>query len=365
MQLGIVAPFAVRCGICTYSTYLGNALQNLKISVTGLSEFPFPDENVITKDFQPSFPFFNCWKRTEFYNDLIKESKKYDLIHIQHQYGLFNNTNAWVTLLKSIKSKKILTVHDMVPPNEQLLTYFNETFHLADKLIVHTPTCYEMLLRWNCPKEKIVQIPHGTKLIDVPNKDVARETLGLPKDAKIILSWGFIWESKGILELIEILKEIKKTYPEAIFIHAGGVHPILQKSQYLGKILKTAVQFGLTPKDLIITGWLPEESVPTYFGVADVIVLNYARGSASASGAGHRAMSGHRPIVKSDDNCLEDIPGFTVPRFSSTELYQGILKVLEDKKLQEELISQADKSAKETSWQNVALMHKKLYDELT
>ena len=244
MKAGMISTFLCRCGLATYSLYLSEALIKSGIDVTVLAEEPFPDESALTKDVHTEVPYVFCWKRTEFYDRLIKEAQKYSVINIQHQYGLFNNTNAWVSLLKSIKSKKIITVQDMVSPNEQLLTYFNETFKLADKIIVHTPTCYDMLLRWNCPNGKIVQIPHGTKLIDVPTKEAARETLGLPKDAKIILSWGFIWESKGILEMIEILKEIKKTYPEAIFIHAGGVHPILQKSQYLGKILKTAVQIG-------------------------------------------------------------------------------------------------------------------------
>ena len=101
--------------------------------------------------------------------------------------------------------------------------------------------------------------------------------------------------------------------------------------------------------------------VPTWFGCADVIVLNYMRGSASASGAGHRIMASHRPVIKSDDSCLEDIPGFTVPRFSPTELYQAILKVLGDSNLQKELVKQGEEMSLKTSWANVALMHKNIY----
>ena len=364
MRLGIISPFLVKCGISTYCLYLSEALMKIGVDVTVLAEEPFPDESALTKDIHTDVPYLYCWKRTEFYSNLIKEAQKYDIFHCQHQFGFFNNTNAWIELLHQIKIPKILTIHDIVPPCEQLYEYFTKTFELSDKLIVHTPTCYEMLLRWNCPKEKIAQIPHGTKLIDVPSKGSARETLGLPKDAKIILSWGFIWESKGILEMLEILKEIKKTYPEAIFIHAGGIHPILQKSQYLGKILKTAVQLGLTPKDLIITNWLPEESVPTYFGCADLIVLNYMRGSASASGAAHRAMASHRPIVGTDDPTLEDIPKYSVPRFSPSELYQAILKVLGDSNLQKELVKQGEEASFKTSWANIALQHKKLYEQV-
>lgn len=365
IQLGIVSTFNVKCGLSTYSTYLSEALIKSGIGVTMLAEEPFPDESALAKDMHTEVPYFYCWKRTEFYDRLIKETSNYDIIHFQHQFGLFNNTYAWTTLLKKIQKPVIVTIHDIVSPNEQLSTYFSETFSTAKKLIVHTPTCYETLMRWNCPKDKIELIPHGTKLIDVPNKADARKELNLPENAKIILSWGFIWESKGLMELVNILAEIKKTYPEAILIHAGGIHPILQGSAYVTKILKQAIKLGLGPKDLIITQWVPEDKVPLWFGTADVIVLNYMRGSASASGAAHRAMAAHRPIVGTDDPCIEDIPKFVVPRFDVNALCDGILKVLKDEALQKSLVAEADRVAQETSWLNIAKRHKKLYEKLS
>jgi len=364
MNVGMVSPLGVRCGISTYCTYIGDALQDLKVSVTGLSEYPFPDDKSATPDFQPKFPFFNCWKRTEFYTRLITESQNYDIIHVQHQFGLFNNTYAWIKFLKEVKKPLVLTVHDIVGPNESFSTYFNETIHYAKKIVVHTKTCYETLRSWNCPAEKMELIPHGTKIIGVPSKADARKELQLPENAKIILSWGFLWESKGLLELVNILAEIKKTYPEAMLIHAGGIHPILQKSSYLSSILKTAIKLGLSPKDLMITQWVPEDNVPTWFGASDVIVLNYMRGSASASGAAHRTLSAHRPIVGTDDPTLEDIPKLEVPRFDVNALYDGILKVLGDEVLQKTLVARAEAAALETSWHSVALKHKKLYEKL-
>lgn len=360
----MISTFLQKCGISTYTLYLSEALIKSGVSVTVLAEEPFPDESAIAKDMHTNVPYFNCWKRTEFYTRLISESQNYDIIHIQHQFGLFNNTYAWIKFLKEVKKPLVLTVHDIVPPNESFSTYFNETIHYAKKIIVHTKTCYEVLRSWNCPAEKIELIPHGTKIIGVPNKVDARQELKLPENAKIILSWGFLWESKGLLELVNILSEIKKTYPEAMLIHAGGLHPILQKSSYLSSILKTAIKLGLSPKDLMITQWVPEDKVPAWFGASDVIVLNYMRGSASASGAAHRAMAGHRPIIKTDDPCVEDIPGYTVQRFDVNALYDAILKVLQDEVLQKKLVAQAEAAALETSWHNIALKHKKLYEKL-
>lgn len=364
MELGLVSTLAAKCGISSYSTYLGDALKELGVSVTGLAEFPFPNDKAIDESLKPSFPYFNCWNRRENHARLIKESQNYDIIHIQHQFGLFPSEYEFIKLLQQVKQPLVITMHDVIANNSQMSNYFNEMIFKSKKIIVHTKTCYDLLLGWNCPKDKAELIPHGTKIIGVPTKADARKELSLPEDAKIILSWGFIWESKGILDLVKILAEIKKTYPNAIFVHAGGVHPIIEGSSYVRTILKTAIQLNLSPKDLIITKWLPEDKVATWFGASDVIVLNYMRGSASASGAAHRALSAHRPIIKTDDPCLEEVPGYSVPRFSPNEMCEGILKVLGDESLQQSLVKQAEEAAMEMSWANVARKHKKVYEKL-
>lgn len=363
MKVGMISTWNIQCGISTYSAYLATELKKLGLDITILAERPITTE---IKEIKTDVPYKYCWKRTEYYTELIEECKNYDIIHMQHQYGLFNNEKGFISLLKEITPKKILTLHDVVLPNDFMRNYFDATFAFSDKLIVHTATCRNVILRWDCPREKLVMIPHGTKLIDVPSKEESRKILSnlkLPKDAPIILSWGFIWESKGITQLIKIFREVLKTYPDAIFIHAGGLHPLLQNVSYLKSILTTAMQNGLTPSNFKITQWVPENLVPIFFGASDLIVLNYMRGSASASGAAHRVMAAHRPIVGTDDPCLEDIPKYTVMRFDDTGLYKGIIKVLGDKNLQKELVEQADKMALETSWGNVAKLHNKIYLE--
>ena len=360
----MVSTFAVKCGISTYSTYLSMELnQFTNLFVTGLSEFPYPNEKALD-EFKPNFPFYNCWRRNESFDKLIQDSQNYDLIHCQHQFGLFPNEYNFVKLLRQVKKPLVTTLHDVIPPNPQLANYMNEIIINSNKIIVHTEPCLQILNSYNLSKGKVELIPHGTKLIDVPSKADARAELNIPLDKKIILSWGFIWESKGLLDLVKILAEIKKTMPEAMLIHAGGVHPIIEGSSYLRKVVKEALNSKLSPRDLVITQWVPEEKVPLYFGACDLIVLNYMRGSASASGAAHRAMAAHRPVVKTDDLCISEIPGYTVPRFDINALYKALLTVLNDEVLQAELVAKADKASQEMSWSNVALAHKKVYLKL-
>jgi hypothetical protein len=144
-----------------------------------------------------------------------------------------------------------------------------------------------------------------------------------------------------------------------MFIHAGGLHPVFARGDYLKSLLKNAYRLGVRPNELRITGFLPEDDIPIYFGAADVIVLNYMRGSASASGAAHRAVAAHKPIVKTDDICIGEIPGHMVSRGDSKALMEGIEKVLGDKSYQLELIKWEDELASQTSWEKIAQLHKK------
>jgi glycosyltransferase involved in cell wall biosynthesis len=360
--VGVMSTFAAKCGIATYTKYLCEALDKQEVYCQVFAETPTP-ESSFDKDFNTTIPYEFNWRRNEFSNKVGDASKLVDILHIQHQFGLFPRDEINRQLFSMSKHPIVTTMHDMIPPNSAN-AYMYTWLDNSDAIIVHTETCARIARQYSVRNKLITLIPHGTLLVDIPDKKTTRVELGFPEDAEIILSWGFIWESKGVLELVQMLAEIVKTHPKAIFVHAGGVHPIIQGSDYLKTILKQAVKLGLSPKQLHITQWVPEDMVPKWFAIADVIILNYARGSASASGAGHRAMAAHRPIVKTDDICIEEIPGLAVPRMCPNDMYQGIIKVLESTKLQKELIEAADKASIEMSWENVAKQHKVLYENL-
>ena len=366
MRVGMVSTFAAKCGIATYTKYLCEALASIPSTDSNvfpyvMAEFPYPDLKAYEK-FDTMIPYKPIWTRGKPMDTVISGAKDFDIVHVQHQFGLFPISSINDTLYDSIKVPIVTTLHDVVPYDPNFADYMKPFLQKSSKIIVHTQTCYDLLTQWGTINKTL--IPHGTVLIpDTPKKE-ARKAVGLPENATIILSWGFIWESKGILDLVKILAEVKKVIPNAVLVHAGGIHPMIAGSDYLRSILRTAIQLKLSPKDLIVTQWVPEEKVPMYLSSADVIVLNYMRGSASASGAAHRAMAAHRPIVKTDDQCIMEIPGYTVPRFNTTALKGAIENVLQHPLLQEELVEKAEKAALEMSWDAVAKQHKTLYESI-
>jgi len=368
MKIGIVSTWAARCGICTYSLYLAEELKKLGLDVVILAE----KKDVLPDGADPDFethgiPSIECWSRYENFEKLLEvvQKEKIDIIHCQHQFGLFPiapTLNYLLSNLKAMGKKVIVTLHDVVPYNFGMLDYFHPLITLPDYIIVHNEPSKRLLVTdWMCSPEKVVKIWHGTKLVDIPEKDDAKTSLKISVDTKVILSWGFLWESKGVLPMLEGYSQIIKKYPKSMFIHAGGLHPLYKDTGFVKKLIATAMKLGIRPENFRITGFVPEKQVPTYFGAADVIVLNYHRGSISASGAAHRALAAHRPIVGTDDLAIEEIPRYIVNRGDTQGLFQGVLKVLDDPVIQKELVEKADKFAEESSWARIALEHQKLY----
>jgi len=368
MKIGIVSTWKAKCGLATYAADLANGLKGLGLDVVILAE----KKDVLPDGFDPDFetygiPSIECWSRYENFEKLLEVVRKenIDVVHISHQFGLFPiapTLNYLLSNLKAMGKKVIVTLHDVVPYNFGMLDYFQPLITLPDYIIVHNEPSKRLLVTdWMCSPEKVVKIWHGTKLVDIPEKDDAKTSLKISKDTKVILSWGFLWESKGVLPLLEGYSQIIKKYPNSMFIHAGGLHPLYKDTGYVKRLIATAMKLGIRPENFRITGFVPEKQVPTYFGAADVIVLNYHRGSISASGAAHRALAAHRVIVKTDDPCVAEVPGMMVSRGDTQGLFQAVLRVLDDPILQQELIEKADKFAEESSWARMALEHQKLY----
>lgn len=149
-------------------------------------------------------------------------------------------------------------------------------------------------------EEKISIIPHGVEDFRTKiSKEEARRILGLEQDKSIVLYFGYIAWYKGADKLVdeyEVSKDIK-------LIMAGGANPNhLDKkyyTEYLNSVEKIAKQ-----KDIIVTGFVPEEKIPLYFMASDAVLFPY-RALISASGPLSMAFSFRKPILISDN--LKDL----------------------------------------------------------
>jgi glycosyltransferase involved in cell wall biosynthesis len=148
-----------------------------------------------------------------------------DVLHVQWwSYLLFP---CMFTLMVFARIKRIpivTTIHNVsMHENRFLGSLFNRlAIHIPDEIIVHTPSNKEEMFRSFGNEKPVSVIPHGVLKPgdDGVDRGYARETLGIEREAKVVLFFGNIRPYKGLDVLIQAMGEVIASEPDALLLIA-------------------------------------------------------------------------------------------------------------------------------------------------
>jgi glycosyltransferase involved in cell wall biosynthesis len=186
------------------------------------------------------------------------------------------------TILRSVRKNrhtKIICIADNVLPHEKrpgdraLTQYFIPPIHA---FITLSEKVFRDLRMFTQKPAEVVIHPLYDNFGEAIPKTVAREILGLPKDAPIILFFGFIRAYKGLdllLRGIAILKQSGTTPPRLLI--AGEFYEDQTKYESLIDELNI--------RDLLImrTDFIPDSEVRNYLCAADFVIQPYKHATQS------------------------------------------------------------------------------------
>jgi glycosyltransferase involved in cell wall biosynthesis len=225
------------------------------------------------------------------------------IVHIQHEYFLYGGVFSailfplLILLSRVVSYKVVVTFHGVLPLKLLDDSKFREEngiegplwllkigllivtkliSSLAHAVVVHGPLLQENLVgSYGVDRKKVIVIPHGVYEIELTAWKDAKRKLGL-QNKKIILFFGYLTGYKGLDLLIEAFGYIIRKIPEVVLIIAGGEHPRLKDSPNYRKYLEDlkAKARGIS-KNIIFTGFVPENEIPLYFSAADLVVFPY------------------------------------------------------------------------------------------
>ena len=362
-----------QCGIATYTDYVIRAIQ--KVS-------PLVDIKVVAeKDAAPlnqeKFEVVPCWDRNENYVEpIISNIMDADIVHIQHEYGIYSLDDRLPTLLTRLKAERkrtIITIHSITPlqfSKSGMMTMAENCVkriaELADEVIVHLDSQKAILERLRIPSEKIHIITHGTALSDADKKD-SRRRLQLPGEGKILTVFGFLSPFKGLDVSLEVLKEVQKEVEDVYLFIAGGLAPTASEKEreYVQFLKETIKKNKLTDNVLFSDTFIPNEEVPYAFGASDVVVYPHYHEDRSASGSVHLAIGAKKPVI------AYRVPKFEVVKNISDELLvlpgnvSGIAKtairLFTDKDFEQYVLDRTEQYRRATSWPVTVRKHLRLY----
>ncbi|MDR2202993.1 MAG: glycosyltransferase family 4 protein [Nitrososphaerota archaeon] len=235
-----------------------------------------------------------------------------------------------------------------------------ETLKQADKIITVSNATKEYVLSIGANPNKIKVIHNGVDLNrfkPLPQiKEEMRKKIGIPKDAKVVLTVRRIVYKNGVDTLIDAANLAIKKKQHLVFIIAG-------KGPDMTSIQNQIEQLGLE-KNIKLTGFVADQALHLYYNAADMFVLP------SKSGEGLplvalEAMACGLPVIATNVGGISEIMikdfGKLVPANNPQTLADAIIEFADTNKSADELHAIVET---QYSWDKNVSQLIELYEEL-
>ena len=348
-----------KCGTGVYAEGLLNALMSVdRDNLYMVFTNDAPDsrtknvKSVTTKFSIENHPLGDIWE--QFYLPLYLNGKKIDVIHSPTFHIPFLGNGI----------KKIVTIHDMVSylyPKTQPMPFvmyskfmIKSAINSAHGIVVSSETAKEQIVdHFKAPPE-LFHVIHGAprdifKPVGRAVKDFIKDKYALPD--QFILFVGSIEPRKNIRSLVKAYSELKRSNQISHKLVICGTKGWLNEYE---KVLETIEETGVR-NDVIFTGYVPDEDLPGFYGLADLFVY-----PSLYEGFGLpplEAMACGCPVIASNYSSIPEVVGeggVLIDPFDIDELALAILKVSQDDGLKSRLKEAGIKRALQFSWERSA-----------
>lgn len=363
------------CGIATYSIDLMNAI-NTKFNHSFLIKVCALETNNETFDYNYEVNYVLNTSVKEEYLELaqkINQNSEIELIVIEHEFGFFvSQQQAFLNFLSLLKKPILITFHTVLPlPSNNLKNYVQQILTYCHQVIVMTNHSAKILENeYGISAFKINVIPHGTHLVPHKDKSVLKENYHL-EGRKVFSTFGLISEGKNIETTLNAMPQVINTNPDALFLVIGKTHPIVKKEQgevYRNSLEQKVIDLGLENHVLFINEYLPLPTLLDYLQLTDVYLFTSKDRHQAVSGTFSYAVSCGCPIVSTPIphacEVLDNKAGIIIDFEDSIQLSQALNLLLKNNELREEMTMNGLHSISTTAWENTAIAHAKLFDEV-
>jgi len=348
------------CGIATYTEYLQTELRKSGDEVYVLSQSGGKGDNV--------FEVYNPDDKDIAYKLFHMVSKLTpDLIHIQHEFGLFGYERGiqvvdFLLRCKLADVPVITTLHTVYRNpewKERFIT--SEILRLSKEIIVHEHYQKEFLeTEYKCLKT-IHVIPHGVRRTE--NIKTAKELLGL-SSKKVVLLAGYFRTSKHFEKMIDIFPDVLSRVRNAVLLIACRLR-IAEHNERREQLLRMMRFMDNKEHIRILKGQFPQHTLDTIMSAADVVVMPYSAGAQSGMLA---QFSAHNiPVVSSDllsFKVWNKETGGGLTSFTDEDYVNNIVKILSDETLAETMRKSIEKSNEHRYWDEVTKKHLRVYENI-
>ncbi len=359
MRIGFVSTYPpIECGIGSYTRYLNEALRKIGNETFVVSPLGAQGVGV--------FPIYRP-ESTSMPTQIFDISAEFtpDIIHIQHEYGLYGphrgvHVIGLIVMYKLADIPVVTTLHTVQEePDHAESTLLRLILRESSAVIVHEQFQKDTLVKHFGQEEKIHVIYHGIREVEVIQD--AKKKLGI-EGKKVILLCGYFRPTKGFQELVELMPEICKQANDIVLLVAGKARG-LEYLEYQKEFYEAINNSPVNDKIVVLRGQFPQHTFDTIVSASDIVVLPYVKGA--QSGIMAQCFAFNKPVITSNllafRKLVKRSKGGWICK-SNKEYVQDIIKILRD----DDLYRTAQKNIKEyvknySSWTLIAQQHIKVY----
>ena len=295
----------------------------------------------------------------------------FDVICVQHEFGLFGGEmgDNIVNFLAILNKPVTITFHTVLPnPDSKRFSIINKICENATRLISMTKRSSEILQTdYKIPEEKIIHIPHGTHLTEWKDKQVLKEHYGI-ENKKVFSTFGLISRNKSIETAIEAMVEIRKEFPDSLYLIIGKTHPQVfanEGEKYRNYLESLVNKYDLNDNVQFINQYLDLDELLNYLALTDIYLFTSKDPNQAVSGTFLYAMSSGCPIISTSfvqaKEMLDEGTGVLINFNSPNELSIAAKRLLSDPELMKNMSMNAYHATRTSIWENVAISHSNLF----
>ncbi len=384
LRIAYVSSYTPReCGIATFTEDLTKSIDALHVlepaAIIGIndsgSSYNYGKEVVMQIDAADERTYHQV-------ADLINVSD-FDLVNVQHEFGLFGGDwgNYLLTFLERLSKPSITTMHTTLSPDSRIfqspesIAAHNKVVkgigRYSSAITVMTKMAANILREnYDVDADKIRIIPHGTPPIPSVPSELAKDALGL--NGRIVLStFGLLSRDKGIQNAIKALPELVKEWPDILYLVIGATHPqvrLHEGEKYRKRLVRLVKRLELENNVKFHNRFLTQDELIQYLQGTDVYICPYINVDQLSSGTVTYALGAGRAIVSTPfyyaTEVLAEGRGLLCKFESPSSITESIRQLLENPGQRACIEKLSYEYGQEMTWPKVALKYASLFKEV-
>jgi glycosyltransferase involved in cell wall biosynthesis len=265
-----------------------------------------------------------------FFYLLFKRNKSKYIFYTRDEYLL--------PLLQKFSKKVIWEAHTLPNNTDRYISYWQK----CHRIVTISEALKDELQKLNITQEKIIVEHDGVDLNNFQSLSSNSKTLGLPKDKKIVMYTGHLYDWKGVQTLVDAAQYLQDP-SQVVFV--GGIKSDVEKN-------KSNVE------NLTFIPHQPPDKIPGYLNAAHVLVLPNSKKDKRSYWTSplkmFEYMASGKPIIASNLPSIREVLNENNAIFFKSDdpkdLAEKIKYVLNNPKIAETKANQAKKDIREYSW---------------